>query len=267
MVPGSPSLHSASRFEQEELWGQLTEAPDIRLKTTQFLQMIPGDVRTIVDVGCGDGAITNRLAESYEVTAVDSSRAALAHVATAKVVGDATTLPFAERSFDLVMSSQMLEHLQDAAYRRALREICRVSRRYVLISVPYREALIQRQIRCPRCGWRGHVWGHRRSFTIDSLLSDLVSFSARDVRVFGDLQEPPWPRPALWLLHNVIHAFYWPGGQSPMCEQCGNTDWSGARGLPPPKLKRWLTRFSSRPWVPFWLAVLAERRSCAGCPV
>jgi 2-polyprenyl-3-methyl-5-hydroxy-6-metoxy-1,4-benzoquinol methylase len=51
--------------------GHVAAAPDIQLKTHAFLQLIPKGVRTILDVGCGDGAITSRLAQSYEVTAVD----------------------------------------------------------------------------------------------------------------------------------------------------------------------------------------------------
>ena len=127
-----------------------------------FEEMIPPDVSRILDVGCGDGAITDRLAEAWEVTGVDASAAALAHVQTTAVQAPATALPFDDGAFDLVLSSEMLEHLTDEDYKAALSEMARVTRRYLLLSVPYREDLGFRVIRCPRCGWRGHVWGHRR---------------------------------------------------------------------------------------------------------
>jgi SAM-dependent methyltransferase len=248
-----------ARYEQEQVWGHVKDLPDIQEKIRRFAQTIPEGVETILDVGCGDGAITNELARNWRVTGVDSSRAALAHVDGEAIRASAEDLPFADRSFDLVMSSQMLEHLDEVAYGGAMAELRRVADRYLLISVPYREDLGMRVVRCPQCGWRGHVWGHRRRFSIDSLLRDLPGFEAAHVQAFGDLQDPPWPRPLLAVFHNVFHSFYTAGGQSPLCERCGNTDFSGVRGFPPysAELKQRLDRGKVR--LPYWLAVLARR--------
>jgi SAM-dependent methyltransferase len=250
----------AQRFERREAWGNLAEAPDIQRKVEVFGETIPDGVRTILDVGCGDGAITNALAERWDVTGTDSSAAALEHLRTAAVQASAVALPFEDSSFDLVMSSQMLEHLDDADYRRAIAEMSRVTRDHLLISVPYREDLGLRQIRCPRCGLRAHVWGHQRAFTIDSLVRDLAGFEAVDVRIFGDLQEPPWPRPVLWAFH-ALRFQYRPDGQLPLCEGCGNDDYSAARGFPPGAgpLKAAIDRVRRRPPLPFWISVLARR--------
>jgi ubiquinone/menaquinone biosynthesis C-methylase UbiE len=50
------------------------------------------------------------------------------------VVASAYDLPWADDQFDLVLTMEVLEHLEDP--QRALREIARVSRRYVIASVP-----------------------------------------------------------------------------------------------------------------------------------
>ena len=50
------------------------------------------------------------------------------------LVGSAYTLPFPANSFDLVVCSEVLEHLDDV--RQAVSELTRVSARHVLISVP-----------------------------------------------------------------------------------------------------------------------------------
>jgi SAM-dependent methyltransferase len=252
-----------NRMERAEIWGKLSEAPDIREKVRVFTEMIPKRVATIVDVGCGDGAITNALGRHWSVTGVDSSREALKYVTTEAVLGDARQLPFADASFDLAMSSQMLEHLDDATYWAALAELRRVARDYLLISVPYSEDLGMRMIRCPRCGLRQHVWGHVRRFTPDSLIRDLDAFDPVDSRIFGDMQDPAWPRPLLWILHNIFGGWYPTEGQHAQCARCGNADFSDMRTFPPylHLLKRASDRLRPEARHPFWLAVLARRRS------
>jgi SAM-dependent methyltransferase len=227
-----------------------------------FEEMIPESVESILDVGCGDGAITNRLAQRWQVTGVDTSRAALVHVQASTMEASATDLPFADDSFDLVMSSEMLEHMASDAYSQALAQMRRVSRRFVLISVPYREDLKFRTVRCPRCKWRGHVWGHRRSFTAESLVADLDGCTPIETRTFGPLQEPHWPRWGIWVAHHLLRSYYWAPGQHPLCERCGNTDFADTRALHP-TLRRANERFQpkTRPRMPFWLALLAETES------
>lgn len=244
-----------SRMEQTGVWGDLADQPDMVEKLGQFRAMIPGGVRTLLDVGCGDGALTNPLGETYDVTGVDLSQAALAHVTTKKVLASATDLPFPDGAFDLVLSSQVLEHLDDADYRRALAELRRVARHHLLLSVPYEEDLALRTLRCPACRHRHHVWGHLRRFDRETLPAD-VGVTAAETRVFGDLQAPPWPAALLRLSH-AAGGFYTPEGQSPMCPRCGNTDYSATRPLWPPAFaaKAALDRVRRRPGQPFWLAM------------
>lgn len=256
---------ASDRMEQAQIWGELADAPDIREKVRVFGQMIPDSVESIVDVGCGDGAITDALAQHRRVVGVDSSRAALAHVRTESVLADAAALPFEDRSFDLALSSQMLEHLDDDTYAAALAELMRVARDHVLVSVPYHEDLGMRIIRCPHCGLRQHVWGHLRRFTAESLARDLPGFDAVDVRIFGDIQDPAWPRPMLWAIHRVFNGWYGTTGQHPMCARCHATDFSGMRGFPPysDRAKALVDRIGRRPRMPYWIAVLARRRADA----
>jgi SAM-dependent methyltransferase len=257
--PAGVAMHD--RFDQEAVWGRLRQDPTTERRVRMFRQMIPDEVERIVDVGCGDGAITNRLAQDWDVTGVDLSAAALAHLETTALRASATALPLPDNSFDLVMSIEVLEHLSDSDYRRAISEMQRVTRRYLLISVPYREDLASRMVRCPACGWRGHVFGHQRRFTAESLLTDLEEFEIGESRIFGPLQEPPWPRWLIWTAHNVFRSFYWSSGQHPMCERCQNTDFTTARGIPwyLDRLKRRIQP-ARAPRMPFWLAVLVEAR-------
>lgn len=76
-----------------------------------------------------------------EMVGVDFSPAALAwnqahQMAQSPLnVADVQHLPFPDNSFDLVLCLEVLEHLPDSAL--GLRELLRVSRDYVLASVPH----------------------------------------------------------------------------------------------------------------------------------
>lgn len=78
---------------------------------------------TLLDVGCGAGFLTNRMAkEGFQVTGVDLSQESL-NVAerydttkTAKYIkADACHLPFADNSFDVVTTLDFLEHVPNPA--------------------------------------------------------------------------------------------------------------------------------------------------------
>lgn len=78
-----------------------------------------------MDVGCGDGAITNVLSEKYDVIGIDFSRVALKHLSSkaSPVLGSADYLPFKDKTADIVLSSELLEHLPDEIFLKAISEI------------------------------------------------------------------------------------------------------------------------------------------------
>jgi ubiquinone/menaquinone biosynthesis C-methylase UbiE len=92
----------------------------------------------ILEVACGRGGFVKELAQSgAHVTGCDFSLAALRvgqeklrmprnGISAALIQGDAQELPFANESFDLVVSCETIEHVPDV--RKALREMWRVAR-------------------------------------------------------------------------------------------------------------------------------------------
>ena len=147
--------------------GRLKNEPHIAEKTRLIIEAIPPDVRTIVDVGCGDGAITNELSKRFTVTAVDRSRAALHHVEDRATVlqSDASDIDLPDIHADLVFSSEMLEHILPLSFSKVVGELERLARRYPLLSVPNNEELRQRRTRCQVCGKEFHIYRHFRRFT------------------------------------------------------------------------------------------------------
>ena len=120
------SLHDA---DDDLDWGGRWTAP--------FLDPLrEAAARTVLELGCGTGNDAARLAHhGYTVTAVDLSAEAIAaarsrhgNLADFHVADMAKPLPFADRSFDAVMSNVALHMFPDAETRAVFTEIGRVVR-------------------------------------------------------------------------------------------------------------------------------------------
>ena len=173
------------------------------------ISAIPADCHSILDVGTGNGLLANELAGTGKsVTAVDISEIALSKVTGQTLLRSADNLEgVADRSCDLVLCTEMLEHLDEATYRGALREFNRVARRSILITVPNRELMREHMGLCGDCGSRFHIWGHRRRFAKDALKTLFPNFAAVSVSAFGDTL-PKYNRPLLWMRTAVAGAWF-----------------------------------------------------------
>ena len=80
------------------------------------------------------GANVTGLDASREMLSVARARAAEAGLAIEFVEGDAHALTFADRAFDEVVCLRMLMHVPD--WRRALSELCRVTRERLVLDYP-----------------------------------------------------------------------------------------------------------------------------------
>jgi len=98
---------------------------------------------SFLDAGCGEGFVTELVVSQFPglpVTAFDHNPAAIA-AATERVAGavfevaDIQALPYANKQFDVTGCFEVLEHLPDPA--AALRELARVTRRALVLSVPH----------------------------------------------------------------------------------------------------------------------------------
>ena len=125
--------------------GELVAEEEARV-ITSFVGDVAG--ASVLDVGTGTARAALALARrGGHVTGVDYSRemlrvgqARVAH-ASARVGllrGDAQHLPFADRRFDVTVSVRLLMHMPD--WRATLTELCRVTRRRLVIDYPARRS-------------------------------------------------------------------------------------------------------------------------------
>lgn len=98
--------------------------------------------QTILDAGCGEGFTMDRLAKfglGKKIEGVEYSKYA---ISLGKKLfpnltfkeGNVYKLPYEDESFDLVVCTEVLEHLN--APSKVIKEVLRTSRKYVLVSVP-----------------------------------------------------------------------------------------------------------------------------------
>ncbi|HVM00233.1 MAG TPA: class I SAM-dependent methyltransferase [Egibacteraceae bacterium] len=123
--------------------------PAIRYLTNRFLDRLEAmfdavavetPTARVAEIGCGEGEIAERLHGRWgNVTAVDLPDAGLRRQWATRpgprfLHGDATRLPFADNTFDVLASVEVLEHLDDPV--AGLHEYARVARRHLVLSVP-----------------------------------------------------------------------------------------------------------------------------------
>lgn len=127
-----------------------TRNPVSRFLVGRFLGALDGVVRaadpaSVLDVGCGEGIVTERIARllpGRPVTGVDVEDPALQAAWAARGgpkelafrTGSAYRLPFEDGAFDVVCAIEVLEHLERPA--EAVAELARVARRALVASTP-----------------------------------------------------------------------------------------------------------------------------------
>jgi ubiquinone/menaquinone biosynthesis C-methylase UbiE len=109
---------------------------------TLLEEVKPLNPKTVLDVGCGEGFTLQQLYEhgiGEKLEGVDFQEAAITlgntiHPHLKLKQGDIYDLPFKDNSFDVVMCTEVLEHLERPL--EALKELKRVTKQYLIISVP-----------------------------------------------------------------------------------------------------------------------------------
>ncbi len=246
------------RYHTREMWNDYDKAGLIGDKVKHVMDYIPDGVESIIDIGCGNGIITNELAKRYRVCGVDISAEALKQVQSETIQASADSIPVEDHSWDMVFSSEMLEHLPDDVLKGTIHEITRIARKYVFITVPNRELLAARWLRCPKCGDVFHIYGHLHSFAPDDINRRLGSeFKLIRQGVHGPIARDYHPL-LLMIKQKVAGQWKDPEGLV-LCPSCGNTDFPKQKGNIVSRGCNAMNRLMGKK-KPFWLFLLYERK-------
>ncbi len=157
--------------EEVPIFGSLRE---ISL-AENILNSVPSSFDSFIDIGCGDGYVLYYFKEKYhnkKLFGLDISemriRTTRANVPLSHLIrSDVHHLPFPDNSFDVVICSELLEHILD--YKKTIEELTRISNRWIIITVP--NELQPVPIMCPKCKTKHFLDGHVNYFTEKKLKS------------------------------------------------------------------------------------------------
>lgn len=224
--------HAVGADPVEELRRRQLHEPREMARLQGVVDAIPAGARRVLDVGCGAGiALSLIAAQRPEITARGlelSQRAAQtgrALFGVDIVQGSAAALPFADDAFDVVLATELLEHLPHGVYDAARAELARVAAQ-AIVTVPFREQ--RAQVHCPACGCRFHPFYHLRSFDDAGLAALLPGMQRETLHI-------TWTRgffPGLRTARRLKAALGWPAPlpRHTLCPQCGYRRAGGSSG-------------------------------------
>jgi SAM-dependent methyltransferase len=202
-------------MDQAKIWeffqnsAQTTDAFSKSEPRYEYLarQIKPGD--QVLNIGVGRGGLEALLLEKGAVVScldpsensIDFMRVTYQLGARAQV-GWSQAIPFANTQFDVVVMSEVLEHLPSEILDATLREVGRVlnAEGRFIGTVPANESLSDNHAICPHCGEAFHRWGHVQSFS-PGRLGALLQSHGFEVRRLQVRCFPDWHRAGL---RNVI---------------------------------------------------------------
>ena len=145
--------------------------------------------RTMLNVGCGNGYLERAAqARHWQVVSVDPDQKSAEQVKAMGIdarCGSIESLPSPSCTFDVVICTEVFEHLTSSLLECGLNEVNRVLKPGGILigTVPYREDLKANEVFCPHCNTVFQRWGHHQSFDESTLESILArSLEVRSVR-------------------------------------------------------------------------------------
>lgn len=241
----------ADYYDALPRWGTEPDEAN-RERIQQTLSLVPVNVRSILDLGCGDGTVSNHLVDDgSSVVGVDISFEALRYFKGKGIIGSLEQLPFKDNSFDLVICAEVLEHLPIAAYEFAKQQIERVARDYVIVSTPNQEELHAGFGRCANCKIIFHTALHLRAFDRKAHQTLFRGFDC-----LKTIEIEKWKRLTniYWLEHSLLGVYRAKEGR--ICPHCGHRQLAPKLGIakrivlkgfrmvgelfPPPEKAHWI---------------------------
>ncbi len=184
-------------MNQEKIWEafqndeSLVELGFLARRRFEFIAEYIPRGSSALNIGVGNGYLESILVQKgVNISCLDPSNSAIDKIQEHLGLGEqakagfSQNIPFSNESFDYVIMSEVLEHLDDEIFKKTLSEVMRVLKvgGKFLGTVPADENLKEGIVVCPKCGEYFHRWGHVQSFSQERL-SILLGLKFENVTV------------------------------------------------------------------------------------
>lgn len=197
-------------MNQEKIWEAFQSDESLsglgfpaRSRFVYIAKQIPKE-SLILNVGVGSGYLESILTQKgVDISCLDPSESAIDKIREQLKLGEqaqtgySQDIPFPDASFDYVIMSEVLEHLDDQTIEGTFKEVKRIlkSDGKFIGTVPADENLDKSIVVCPNCSEYFHRWGHMQSFSKERL-TNILGNSFDDVtvqrKIFNDFGQLNW---------------------------------------------------------------------------
>jgi len=211
-------------YEHEGFWdGDMLVDKKNSIRFQETINLVPKDINSLVDIGCGNGIFLNKLKQFGNIKTllgIDRSSNALKYLQTETLLSDINETQLPDNAYDCVTSLQVIEHLPIPQYNTALKELTRISKKYVIIGVPYEEEREKAYTKCPSCLTIFNRDLHLRSYNLNDFKNLLNDYGYKNIktRLEGESK--------IFYGHNLFISIFYPSQkkitfESPICPICG----------------------------------------------
>ena len=190
-----------------------------RERLHRTLDTVPNDVHNGLEIGFYDFRFTSLLRARIDLVSMDLPRKVNNTGGYKLIFADMQHLPFRAKAFDIIICTEVLEHLPEKVLIKAVGELQRVSGKYLLISVPYKQRVWNELFKCANCSFVCNSMGHLH-YMDERRLSELFNRGiAEKTERIGTLNgyAPDWLYSIAKTLGNVWCDFNF--GNCPKCDQ------------------------------------------------
>lgn len=186
-----------------------------------LVSILPKDAESILDIGCGPGLMTRRIPTFHKILCMDIDERIIAGINKTKSLGDIKNIPLEDKSVDMVMACDVLEHLDDSELVDAVKELQRVSRKYIYVQTPLLEVIDAGMVRCDKCGYTWHINGHKQSFAIKDIINLFSeNWKVKIINFTGSVSDTSVPY-EYFEMRKILGCGFSIAGET-TCNKCGN---------------------------------------------
>jgi 2-polyprenyl-3-methyl-5-hydroxy-6-metoxy-1,4-benzoquinol methylase len=215
-------------YDQKEVWKKYDNNVKEINRAKKVINLIPDDVKSVLDIGCGNGIVTNMIEKPF-VVGLDFAKIPLTQVKTNVIQASIDRLPIKSKKFDLVILTEVLEHLDDETYTNAIREITRLKGNYLLITIPFNENVELGLCKCSVCGNLFNASHHYRKFDNSWFNKEFSEYDLEKIE-YASYGIPPNEKLVKLKYKFGVYSY----SDVTVCNKCGN------RPIRPNKILRYL---------------------------